>query len=110
MRSNLGLLDIPVTNSLLTNIEKVFCDLLLFPETQSPANSIHIQVTTLLYISPDVFFIKHRHEVQIPRLVSQSGCPLSYLIYIPSVTSVLSQYSQAFHDIPLLSGTIYTPF
>lgn len=58
-------------------------------------------------MSLGIFFIKQKHEVQAAKLTSQSGSQLFYLIYIPSVTSVfLSQYSQASHEISLLSCTI----
>lgn len=58
-------------------------------------------------MSLGIFFIKQKHEVRTAKLTSQSGSQLFYWIYIPSVTSVfLSQYSQASHEISLLSGTI----
>lgn len=70
---------------------------------------LHSYISNYAVMTPGVFFIKHSHEVQTPRLASQSGCQLLSLIYIPSVTSVfLSQYSQAFQEISLLSGTVHT--
>lgn len=97
IRSPLASLEAKVTESLLGNIGKEFCALLLFLEIQSLASSIGIEATTLWWHLV-IFFTKHRHEVQgwrqTPGLDSQLGCQPSYLTYIPSVTSPLPNISR----------------